>query len=66
MSKEAIQSASMIGALGMDPMRFLTTKDDVERQLMVELANRMQKHREVMDNNLAVKIVEQVSKLFKK
>jgi hypothetical protein len=66
MNKEAIENASRLGALGLDPIKYLTTRNKIERHLMVEVANRMIKHKEIMDQNLAVKIAEQVSKLFKR
>lgn len=66
MSLEAIENASRLGALGLDPMRYLTTTSSIERHLMVDIANRVLEIREIMDQNLAVKITEQVAKLFKR
>jgi len=66
MTTEAIRTASTLGALGLDPIRFLTTTDSTERAMMVRVAEEMIKIKEIQDHNLAARIAEQVSKLFKK
>lgn len=62
---EAFDIAAQLGALGLDPMRFLESRDDAERNLMMELAKRISEHKLNMDHNLAVDIANQVGKLFK-
>jgi hypothetical protein len=63
---EAVETASRLGAIGLDPLKFLNTKSSIERSLMIHLANRIIAHKEIQDQNLAVKIAENVGKLFKK
>lgn len=62
---EAFDVAAQLGALGLDPMKFLETRDDIERNLMVELGRRIYQHKRDMDHNLAVDIANNVGKLFK-
>ena len=65
MSKESIQIAGQLGALGLDPMRFLETKDGFERQLMLMVAKQVGEYKQKMDHSLAVDIANNVGKLFK-
>jgi len=58
--------AAQMGALGMDWMRFLETRDPFERNLMVELAKRISKYKQQMNHGLAVDIANSVGQLFKK
>lgn len=60
-----IETAASLAVFGLDPIRFLHLKDPLERDLMIELGKRIQKLQEIKDHNLAVKIAEQVGKLFK-
>jgi len=46
-------------------MRFLETKDGLERNLMVVLASEISKVRKDLDMSLATAIANQVGKLFK-
>jgi len=62
---DSLQVAAQLGALGLDPMRFLYTKDDDERNLMIEMGRRMYELRQKMDENLSVMIANNVGKLFK-
>lgn len=62
---EIVDTAAQLGALGLDPMRFLETRDETERNLMVELGRRIYEHKKIMDHNLAVNIANNVGKLFK-
>lgn len=55
-----------MAALGLDPLRFLESRSSLERSLLIELYNRTLKARQIMDNNLAVEIANQVGRLFKK
>lgn len=57
-------AAAELGALGLDPMRFLETRDPFERNLMATLAGEIAKARRKLDQNLAVEIANQVGKLF--
>lgn len=62
---EGIKAAAQLGALGLDPMRFLETKDGFERTLMTIVGKEMVELRQKMDHSLAVDIANQVGKLFK-
>jgi hypothetical protein len=62
---DMIGLAAQLGALGLDPMKFINTRDDVERSFMAELARRISEEKSRMDHNLAVDIANQVGKLFK-
>lgn len=66
MTTEAIKTASTLGAMGLDPIRFITTTDPIERTMMVRIAEEMIKIKEIQDHNLAAKIAEQVGKLFRR
>jgi len=58
--------AAQLGALGMDWMGFLSTRDIFERNLMAEMAKRISKYKQQMDHSLAVDIANSVGKLFKR
>jgi len=58
--------AAQLGVLGIDPWRFLATRDSLERNVMVAVANEMVKIRQTMDQNLAILIANQVGRLFKR
>jgi len=62
---DGIEVAAQLGVLGLDPMEFLRTRDDFERNLMQRVGERMVHYRQLMDHNLAVDIANQVGKLFK-
>jgi hypothetical protein len=62
---ELVGAAAQLGALGLDPMRFLDTHEEVERNLMMEVGKRMYDLKKEFDHNLAVNIANQVGKLFK-
>jgi hypothetical protein len=47
-------------------MRYLETKDDFEREILMELAKKIAKFRQQMDHNLAVDIANCVGQLFKR
>jgi len=49
---------------GMDPMRFMTTTDDVERMVMQSIARRVGVARQRIDQNRAVMIANAVGRLF--
>lgn len=66
MSQEFIKTAAQLAVLGLDPMRFLETKDGLERSIMVELGRHMAELKGKMDHSLAVDIANQVGKLFKR
>jgi len=57
--------AAQLGALGLDPMRFLYTHDEMERNLMLEVGKKVAELKETMNHNLAVDIANCVGKLFK-
>jgi len=61
---DGIEMAAQLAVLGLDPIRFLTCRDSFERNLMVELSKEIQKYKEMMDENMAVRIANAVGKLF--
>jgi hypothetical protein len=63
---EGIRTAGELGALGLDPMRYLETKDGFERNLMVVVGQEIANARQRLDHNLAIDIANNVGKLFKK
>jgi len=65
MSMESIKVAAQLGALGLDPMRFLETKDGFERTLILVVAKEIGEIRAKMDHSLAVDIANQVGRLFR-
>jgi len=46
-------------------MEFLSTREETERNLMVEVGRRMFEKKQLMDHNMAIDIANQVGKLFK-
>ena len=62
---EMLEVAAQLGALGLDPMKFLSTRDEDERNFMVELGKRIFELKSQMDKNLAIEIANNVGKLFK-
>jgi len=65
MNQESLKIAGQLGALGLDPMRFLTTTDGFERTLMLVVGQKVGEYRQKLDHSLAVNIANQVGKLFK-
>lgn len=63
---ESIKTAGQLGALGLDPMRFLETTDGLERAIMLLVAQEVVNVRTKLDHSLAVDIANQVGKLFKR
>ena len=62
---EMVEVAAQLGALGLDPMKFLYTRDETERDFMVALGKKIFEIRQMLDHNLAVDIANNVGKLFK-
>lgn len=62
---EMLDVAAQLGALGLDPMKFLYTRDETERDFMVTLGKKIFEMRRDMDHNLAIDIANNVGKLFK-
>ena len=62
---EGIEVAAQLAVIGINPLKYLYTKDDFERNLLTKLANRMQHYQKIRDNNLAVAIANQIGRLFK-
>jgi len=54
-----------MAVLGLDPFRYLYSRDTDERILMIELSNEMIEVKKIMDHNLAVDIANMVGRLFK-
>lgn len=63
---ERIEEAARMASLGLDPFKYLSSRDQQERLMMVELTNKIHTIRETMDENLAILIANQVGKLFKR
>jgi hypothetical protein len=64
-SEGLIDTAAEMAMLGLDPLKFLYTKDDMERDLFFVLRDKLIEQREKFDNNLAVAIATQINELFK-
>jgi hypothetical protein len=62
---ELIDTAAQLGALGLDSMKFLYTRDDTERNFMMEVGRKVYEKKRDMDHNLAIDIANNVGKLFK-
>jgi hypothetical protein len=62
---ERIEEAAQMAALGLDPFKYLESRDSMERAMLVQLSNRTLEMRNILDNNLAVAIANNVGKLFK-
>lgn len=62
---ERIQEAAQMAALGLDPLRYLQSRDIMERSMFVEIHNRVQEIQNTRDKNLATEIANQVGRLFK-
>lgn len=62
---EGMDAAARLGALGIDPLRFLYAKDDFERNLMLVLGDKVLQQKQILDKNLAIEIASAVGKLFK-
>jgi hypothetical protein len=58
--------AAQLCALGLPGMRWLETRDPLERNLIQELGKRVFEERKRLDHNLAVDIANCVGMLFKK
>jgi hypothetical protein len=63
---ERIGEAASMATLGLDPWKYLESRDVQERAVMIELHNRALELRDRMMHNLAVDIASQVGQLFKK
>jgi len=66
MNTEALDTAAQMSVLGLDGIRFLETRDYFERNLMIQLGERIAKVRQQWDHNLAVDIANCVGQLFKR
>ena len=62
---ELVDTAAQLGALGLDAMKFLYTRDETERNFMMEVGRKVYDKKRDMDHNLAVDIANNVGKLFK-
>ena len=63
---ERIKEAAQMAALGLDPFRYLETRDMNERVMLTTLYNEVYEIRKIMDHNLAVEIANMVGQLFKR
>jgi len=63
---ERIKEAAQMAALGLDPFRYLETRDMSERSMLLTLYNEVFEVRKTMDHNLAVEIANMVGQLFKR
>jgi hypothetical protein len=55
-----------MAALGLDPFKYLYSRDSLERSMLIKLYNRTMEKKEIHDRNLAAMIAREVSKMFKK
>lgn len=62
--KDGIEEAAQLGVLGLDPMRFLESRDSFERQVMVELGQRIFHYKQQMQKSLAIEIANAVGKML--
>lgn len=62
---ERIEEAAQMAALGLDPFRFLYSRDSLERSMLLELHNKTMEARSKLDHNLAVEIANMVGQLFR-
>jgi len=63
---ERIKEAAQMAALGLDPFRYLETRDMSERSMLLTLYNEVFEIKKTMDHNLAVEIANMVGQLFKR
>lgn len=56
--------AAQIAVLGLDPLPYLTTQDDTERAMYIEIAKRAQNYREMLNKALAIEIANAVGKML--
>lgn len=59
-----IRAAAEMLALGLDPLRFIYTQNELERQILIEVKNQALEVKGILDQRLAVEIANQVSKIF--
>lgn len=64
LSEGIIDIAADMAALGINPLYFLTTKDDTERAIWEEIYDRVIKRREILEHNFAVKLAEYIAKVM--
>lgn len=62
---ERIKEAARMAILGLDPFRYLESRDVHERVLMSALFNEMIEQQDLMHENLATHIANKVNLLFK-
>lgn len=60
-----MQRLAMIAESNMDPIRYINSKDPIERKMMEEISDRVHDRRETWDHNLAVRIANEVARLFR-
>lgn len=63
---ERIDEAASMASLGLDPFRYLESRDVSERIMIAQLHNKMVEIDTVRRENLAIEIASKVSQLFKK
>lgn len=65
MSGGILDIAADLAALGVNPLPFLTTTDDVIRSFYTELVSKIIDRKKIFDQNLAAQIAEEVVRRFK-
>lgn len=60
--RQAVDVAAQIGVLGLDPLKFLNTRDPAERYLMIRLARRMEHYHKEMHKHLAGQIAQVIAR----
>lgn len=61
---EVIDVAGQLAALGLDPFRFLNSRDMFERSMLQKLAERIDYHTFKIHERLAITIANEVAKKF--
>lgn len=65
MNEGILSVAAELAALGVNPLPFLTTRDDVIRSFYMTLQKELSEIKDIQARNLAVYIADEVVKRFK-
>lgn len=61
---EVAHRAAYLAAAGIDPAAYLHTSDELEQQLLIEIAQRVHEIRAIERHNLAVEIANSVGEML--
>jgi hypothetical protein len=64
LGRDEIEAAAHVSLAGIDPIRFLTTTDPLERQLMIEITERAHELHAQLREDQAIRIANAVAKIF--